>query len=135
VSLESLLRASDFVTLHLRAAPATVGIIGARELSLMKPSAFLINTARASLVDRRALYDALHSGTIAGLGSDVIADGGLDRKLLRLPNVVGLRHLGNRCVEAVHEVMETAIDNAVAVLRGERPNYLVNPEVYGEQFR
>ena len=135
VSIETLLRESDFVSLHLRATPSTIGFIGARELGLMKPSAYLINTARASLVDRDALYAALSSGRIAGLGSDVIADGGLDSEMLSLPNVVGLHHLGNRCTEAVYDVMETAIDNALAVLRGGRPNYLLNPEVVDSQDR
>jgi len=130
VDLGTLLKESDFVSLHLRATPDTVGLLGVRELAQMKPTAYLINTARASLVDRNALYAALVSGRIAGLGSDVIMDGGLDKEMLSLPNVIGTHHLGNRSVEAVYEVMNTAIDNALAVLRGQRPSYVVNPEVF-----
>ena len=131
--LDTLLRMSDFVSLHLPAAPGTIGLIGKRELALMKPSAYLINTARTALADRDALHAALAEGRIAGLASDVIADGELDAEMLRLPNVVGLMHLGNRCAEAVFEVMETAIDNALTVLRGGRPEHLLNPAVLGRR--
>jgi phosphogluconate 2-dehydrogenase len=82
------------------------------------------------LVEQQALYQALAEGRLAGAGLDTIADEGLDNPLLELPNVVGTPHLGNRCVDSVHEVMDAAIDDALAVLRGERPAYLVNPEVY-----
>ena len=126
-ALDALLRTSDFVSLHLPATPGTIGLIGTRELALMKPSAYLINTARSALVDRDALHAALAAERIAGLGSDVIADDDPDTEMLRLPNVVGLMHLGNRCVEAVFEVMETAIDNALTVLCGGRPADLLNP--------
>lgn len=127
--LEELLRASDFVSLHLRGAPDTLGIIGARELAWMKPTAYLINTARAALVDEQALYDALVNGRLAGAGLDTIVDQGFDTPLLGLANVVGTPHLGNRCIDSVHEVMRMAIDNALVVLRGERPPFIVNPEV------
>jgi phosphoglycerate dehydrogenase-like enzyme len=128
--LDSLLRQSDVVSLHLRGTPETRHIIGARELALLKPTAILVNTARTHLVEQQALYQALAEGRLAGAGLDTIVDEGLDNPLLELPNVVGTPHLGNRCVDSVHEVMDAAINDALAVLRGERPTYLVNPEVY-----
>lgn len=129
VDLDELLRESDYVSLHLRSTPDTMGFIGARELGLMKPTAYLINTARASLIDDDVLYDALISHRIGGAGLDTISDAG-HSLLMGLPNVVGTPHLGNRCIESVHEYVGASIDNALAVLRGERPEYLVNPEVY-----
>ena len=134
-ALDALLRTSDFVSLHLPATPDTIGLIGKQELALMKPNAYLINTARTALADRDALHAALAGERIAGLGSDVIADDDPDTEMLRLPNVVGLMHLGNRCVEAVFEVMETAIDNALTVLRGGRPAHLLNPEALHPERR
>jgi phosphoglycerate dehydrogenase-like enzyme len=94
----------------------------------MRPTTFLINTARAALIDQHALYDALTTGRLAGAALDTAVDHG-DNPLIDLPNVVSTPHLGNRCVEGVFDVMRAAIDHAAAVLRGERPPYLLNPAV------
>lgn len=133
VDLTTLLQASDVVSLHLRGAPETRHILGAPEVAMMKPGAILINTARRNLVDEQALYQALTSGALAGAGLDTIVDEGLDSPLLGLPTVVGTPHLGNRCVDSVHAVMDAAIDDALAVLRGQRPAYIVNPAVLGDR--
>jgi phosphoglycerate dehydrogenase-like enzyme len=130
VDLETLLVESDIVSLHLRGTLETRHFIGVHELALMKPSAILVNTARTHLVDQQALYQALSQGKLAGAGLDTIADEGLDSPLMELPNVVGTPHLGNRCIDSVHEVMDAAIEDALAVLHGKRPRYLVNPDVY-----
>ena len=129
VELEKLLKESDFVSLHLRETTSTKGIIGAKELSLMKPTAYLINTARASLVDEKAIYEALVTGKIAGASIDVLSKL-VDNPLINLPNVVSTPHMGNRCLESIDDVINTAIDNALAVLHGMRPKFVVNPEVY-----
>lgn len=131
--LDSVLRMSDFVSLHLRGVVDTQRIIGAREIGLMKPGAFLINTARAGLVDEAALYDALVHRAIAGAGLDVAIDNGSDSPLVGLPHVVVTPHLGNRCIDSVHDVVATAIDNALAILRGQRPRYVINPEAFRAQ--
>ena len=133
--LETLLRESDYVSLHLRLTEANKGLMGAKELALMKPTAYLINTARGELVDEQALYEALIQRCIAGAGLDTILDGGPNSPLIGLPNVVGTPHLGNRVTEAVHEVVGAAIDQALAVLQGRRPQYLVNPQVYETGLR
>lgn len=128
VFLAELLAESDFLSLHLRDTPATRGIIGARELARMKPTAYLINTARAVLVDQAALYQALAAGHLAGAALDTAVDFP-DNPLIDLPNVVSTPHLGNRCAESVHDVMQATIAEAHAVLTGGQPRYLLNPEV------
>ncbi|MBL8131460.1 MAG: hypothetical protein JNL42_06355 [Anaerolineae bacterium] len=128
--LESLLRQSDFVSLHLRTSPTTVNVLGEAELAMMKPGAFLINTARADLVDERALEQALVRGHLAGVATDVNSDYGRRGPLLDLPNVISTPHVGGRCRETALEQVEQALANAAAVMRGERPRRVVNPEVY-----
>lgn len=128
VSLNEMLAESDFLSLHLRDTPATRGIIGARELALMKSTAYLINTARAPLVDQAALYQALTAGNLAGAALDTAVDFP-DNPLTDLPNVVSTPHLGNRCAESVHDVMRATIEEAHAVLSGGQPKYLLNPAV------
>src|SRR5262245_52938593 len=95
VELDDLLRQSDVVSLHLRASPKTARIIGARELGLMKPSAFLVNTGRGALVDEAALYEALEAKRIAGAAIDVYQTEPLpgDSPLLTLENVVVTPHV------------------------------------------
>ncbi|RJP54225.1 MAG: hypothetical protein C4586_00175 [Anaerolineaceae bacterium] len=135
VGLDELLQQSDIVSIHLRPTAKTIGVIGARELQLMKPSAILINTSRANLVDGTALYHALVEGHLAGLGTDVDTDNGLDAPILSLPNVVCTPHIGGRSLETAYELVEQAAGNALMVLEGKRPEMLVNPEVYGSEKR
>ena len=134
VSLEELFRRSDFVSLHVRLTEQTRNMIGGEQLALMKPTAFLINTARRELVDEGALTSALIGRKIAGAGLD---DPPINRgtPLLNRPNVVFTPHLGNRAVEGVHAVFLCAMENALAVLHGQRPPDLVNPEVYNRGTR
>jgi D-3-phosphoglycerate dehydrogenase len=129
VPLGVLLRESDFVSIHLRLSPETERVIGRHELAQMKPSAIVINTARPQLVDEEALAEALLAGRLAGAGLDdpPSAHG---RALLALPNVVFTPHLGNRAIEGMKAVLQAALADADAVLQGNRPLYLLNPEVY-----
>jgi phosphoglycerate dehydrogenase-like enzyme len=135
VSLDELLARADFVSLHVRLNPDTEGMIGARELGLMKPSAFLINTARQKLVDEAVLTEAILSGRIAGAAID---DPPEDKhsQLLQLPNVVYTPHIGNRAIEGVDAVCLCAYQNAIDVVRGRRPRFILNPQVYeGDHLR
>ena len=134
VALDELLRQSDFVSLHVRLDSQTRNMIGARELELMKPTAFLVNAARLELVDQEALIEAVLSHRIAGAALDD-PPSRPDSPLLGLPNVVFTPHLGNRAIEGVHAVFRCALDNALAVLMGRRPEYVVNPEVYDKPLR
>jgi len=114
VDRDTLLRDSDFVSLHLRLSARTRHLIGARELALMKPQAFLVNTSRGPLVDERALIDALVAGRIAGAGLDVFDVEPLppDHPLRRLPNVVALPHVGY-VTEAGYRLFFTQIVEAI----------------------
>ena len=95
-SLDELLAESDFVSLHLPRGPATVNFIGARELSTIKPGAFLINVSQPTLVDREALRQSLASGRLGGYGLDTFYEepGDANDPLLKFPNVVITPHLG-----------------------------------------
>jgi phosphoglycerate dehydrogenase-like enzyme len=110
VSLDELLRESDFVTIHLPLDESTRGMIGVEELALMKPSAFLINTARGGIVDEAALRRALVDRRISGAACDVFAvEPPVDTELLALTNFVGTPHVGASTVEAVLAMGRAAI--------------------------
>ncbi|WP_024757604.1 hydroxyacid dehydrogenase [Streptomyces exfoliatus] len=95
VGLDELLATSDVVTLHLPRTPGTTGLIGARELSLMRPTAYLVNTARGGIVDEAALAEALREGRLNGAALDVYAtEPPVASPLPALPNVLGIPHLG-----------------------------------------
>jgi D-3-phosphoglycerate dehydrogenase len=113
VPVETLLAESDFVSLHLRLTAETERYISRDRLALMKPSAFLINTARAGLVDRDAMIDALRTGRIAGAGLDVFHEEPLpaDDVLIELSNVVVTPHNGGMTREAVEAGFQMAVDN------------------------
>jgi len=100
VSFDELFRKADILSIHLALTPETKGIVGERELSLMKPSALLINTARGAVVDEEALYKALRDGKLAGAGFDVFAQEPYSGKLCELPNVVLTPHVGSDTREA-----------------------------------
>jgi glyoxylate reductase len=130
VSLEQLLARSDFVSLHVPLTDDTRGMIGISELSRMQRSAFLINTSRGAVVDEPALAAALHEGLLAGAGLDVFAEEPrVHPDLLTAPNVVLLPHIASATVATRTRMCTLAAENAVAVLRGERPPCPVNPQV------
>lgn len=127
VDLESLLRESDFVSLHVPLTPETRRLIGERELSLMKPGAFLINTSRGAAVDEAALARALREKRIAGAGLDVYEEEPrLCEGLSDLGNVVLLPHVGSASFETRSRMAEMAALNLIAMARGERPPNCVN---------
>lgn len=129
-ALDDLLRESDFVTLHVNLTDETRGLIGARELALMKPTAYLINTSRGQVVDQAALVEALRAGRIAGAALDVLEQEppAPDDPILHLPNLLLLPHIGSATVETRLAMLELAIENLLAALRGETPPSVVNPE-------
>jgi D-3-phosphoglycerate dehydrogenase / 2-oxoglutarate reductase len=129
VPLEELLERSDFVSLHVRLNAETQAMIGAAELRRMKPTACLINAARQKLADERALTAAMLAGQIAGAAMDDPLEDA-DSPLLKLPNVITTPHLGNRAIEGVEAVFRCAVENVLTVFKGQRPPYVVNPEVY-----
>ncbi len=130
VGLEELLRGSDFVSLHVPLTPQTHHLIGERELSLMKPTAVLVNTARGSVVDEAALADALAERRIFAAGLDVYErEPQIHPKLLELENAVLAPHIGSASIETRNRMAALAAENLLAVLSGRRPPSPVNPEV------
>ena len=130
VPLDRLLAESDFVSLHPSLTDETRHMIDARALALMKPTAFLINTARGAVVDEAALINALAEKRIAGAGLDVFEnEPNINRAFTQLPNVTMTPHLGSAVFEVREAMASTVVDNIVALLEGRRPPNIVNPEV------
>jgi glyoxylate reductase len=130
VPLDQLLQESDFVSLHSPLKPETRHQIGARQLALMKPTAFLINTARGPIIDEAALARALKKRQIAGAGLDVFEhEPRVTPALLKMPNVVTTPHLGSAVVEVREQMANIVVDNILALLEGRTPPNCVNPEV------
>lgn len=128
--LDQLLADSDFVSIHSPHTPETHHQIGARELSLMKPTAFLINTARGPIVDEKALVKALQKGAIAGAGLDVFEhEPKVPQALLKMPNVALTPHLGSAVIGVREKMANIVVDNILALLDGTKPPNCVNPEV------
>lgn len=131
VSLEELLKTSDFVNIHALLTEDTRGMIGRKELEMMKESAYLINTSRGAIVDEEALADILEKKRIRGAGIDVYGEHGdppdKASKLLKLDNVVLTPHIGGVTAEDIYRnFYETSLGNIIAVVKGEEPKYVVN---------
>ncbi len=126
--LEDLLRDSDFVSIHLPLTEETQNLIGAEELSLMKPTAVLINTARGEIVDQKALVEVLQDKKIFAAGLDVFAKEPIDPQdpLLSLDNVVVLPHIGSASYAARQKMAIMACSDLLAVLEGREPENPVN---------
>jgi glyoxylate reductase len=132
IPLDDLLERSDFVSLHAPLNPETNGLIGASELARMKPTAFLVNTARGPLVDTGALAEALQNGQIAGAALDVTDPEPLpaDHPLLRAPGLVIAPHIASATHRTREAMADMTVDNLLAALEGERMPHCANPEVY-----
>jgi len=130
--LDDLLRESDFITLNASYHPGTHHLIGPRELGLMKPTAYLINTARGPIVDEAALAEALAGGRIAGAALDVYErEPEVHPALLGLSNVVLTPHLGSATRSVRERIASIIADNVEAFVQGGRLPNLCNPEVLG----
>ncbi|MBM0208758.1 MULTISPECIES: 2-hydroxyacid dehydrogenase [Pseudomonas syringae group] len=130
-SLDQLLAEADFVCLVVPLSEKTKHLIGRRELSLMKPGAILVNIARGPIVDEPALIEALQNGTIRGAGLDVYEKEPLSESpLFQLKNAVTLPHVGSATTETRQAMADRAYNNLRSALLGERPQDLVNPQVW-----
>lgn len=134
VDLDSLLRRSDYISLHAPATPQTRHIIDARAIALMKPTAVVINTARGDLIDEPALYRALAERRIAGAALDVFEQEPVDpaNPLLKLDNVILTPHAAGYSDEAVREGYRQGARQMARILSGRLPDNLVNQEVRGK---
>jgi glyoxylate reductase len=128
VPFEELLERSDFVSVHTPLTPETRGLIDAEALRRMKPTAYLVNTARGPVVETDALAAGLHAGEIAGAALDVTDPEPLpaDHPLLDAPNLLVLPHLGSATHATRERMADMAVDNLLAGLRGERMPHQVD---------
>ena len=131
VPMDQLLAESDFVSVHATLNAQTRHLIGERELRLMKPTAFIINTARGPIIDEAALVRALAERRIAGAGLDVFEhEPQVDPELLAMPNVVLTPHLGSADRELRITMAHIVVDNIIALLEGKQPPNCWNTEIY-----
>lgn len=129
--LEELLPSLDFLTVHAPLTQETRGMVGRKELAMMKKGAYVINTARGGIIDEKALLEALNSGHIAAAALDVWETEPPDPKdpLLNHPNFLGTPHYGGTTEESLYRVGLAVVEEVLRVLGGQPPKYPVNPEV------
>jgi D-3-phosphoglycerate dehydrogenase len=131
MDLATLLRTSDVVSVHVTLTGETWHLLGEAELRLMRPNAYLINTARGAVIDERALYSVLQEGHLAGAALDVFETEPLPQEspLRELDNVILTPHMVGHSRELMAAIPSVAAENVLRVLRGEPPLYVKNPEV------
>jgi D-3-phosphoglycerate dehydrogenase len=139
VSLDELLAQSDYLTIHCPYNAETKGLIGRRELALMRPDAYLITTARGGIADEEALADALAAHQIAGAGIDVwnVEPPPLDHRLLTFDNVIATYHTAGVTIDSRHAMAEWNAQQLVQIFQGQRPSRLINPQAwprYAQRF-
>jgi glyoxylate reductase len=136
VDFETILKESDFLSLHTPLTPDTRHLINAETLSKMKPNAVLVNTSRGPVVDMDALYEALKEKRIFGAGLDVTEPEPLplDSPLLILDNIIIVPHIASASKTTREKMSWMAAQNLIAGLKGERLPNCVNPQVYVKQF-
>jgi D-3-phosphoglycerate dehydrogenase len=131
VDIRDLLAGSEIISLHAPLTPETEGLIGEREIALMRPGVWIVNTSRGRVVNEKAMYEALVSGKVAGYATDVFeTEPPAGNPLLSLPNVIGTPHMGTHTRESIRCMGDRVVDAVLGVLRGERPEHVVNPEVW-----
>ncbi len=132
VSLETLLKESDFITIHVPLTNETQKLISQPEIELMKNDAIIINTSRGAVMDENALYKALRTGVIRGAGLDVFQQEPTpdSNPLLELDNVVTLPHIGSASIDTRAKMADMCVDNIMQALAGNRPPNIVNTEVF-----
>ncbi len=132
LSKEEILRRADFLSIHAALTPETKGMIGAKDLAMMKKTAVLVNCARGEIVQEAALAEALRNGVIAGAALDVFEkEPPVGSPLVTAPHVVFTPHLGASTHEAQTRAGAIIADQVMKALAGTRPDFLVNPKVYG----
>jgi glyoxylate reductase len=133
VSFDELLRKSDFISVHVPLTEETFHLIGQEEFSMMKKESYLINTARGPIIDEKALVKALKGGVIRGAALDVFEnEPAIEQELMNMDNVVIVPHIGSASYRTRTKMAIMAAKNLISALRGERPEFLVNPEVLGK---
>jgi glyoxylate reductase len=132
VDRETLLRESDFVSIHVPLTPETHHFMSTKEFSLMKPTAYIINTSRGEVIDEQALVEALKEKKIAGAALDVFEkEPKIPPALKKMPNVVILPHIGSASLETRTKMGMMAAQNLLAFFKGKKPPNCLNPEILG----
>jgi phosphoglycerate dehydrogenase-like enzyme len=132
MALPDVLALADVLSLHAQVTPETRGLLGPEALARLKPGAFLVNTARAALVDETALLAVLREGRLAGAALDVFWEEPLplDSPWRTLPNVILTPHIGGATTDLERRTSDMIVDDVLAGLRGERPRRLANPQAW-----
>ena len=135
--LDDLLRQADIVSVHVPLTSETNGLFDRRRFEMMKPGSFFINTSRGGVVDQESLVEALDSGHLRGAGLDVTDPEPLppNHPLLHRPNVLVTPHVASATIEGRRRIFLAALAQMVAVLDGEKPEHLINPEVWTRRRR
>jgi len=132
--LNELLSRSSFITLHLPLLPSTQHLIGEKEFSIMKPTAFLINTSRGAVIDEKALIKALKNGEIAGAALDVYEnEPEMPQELIKMDQVVLTPHIASASAHTRTQMSLIAARSIIDFFEGRRPTYCVNPEVWEKE--
>ena len=132
VDFDTLIKESDYLSIHAPLLPSTSKVIGASVFENMKESAVLVNTSRGGLVDPDALHEALIKGCIRGAALDVFITEpptGVEAEICKMPNVLSTPHIAYYSETAYEELMSKTIDEAIRVLKGERPRNLINKDI------
>ncbi|MEM7531357.1 MAG: hydroxyacid dehydrogenase [Chloroflexota bacterium] len=131
--MEAVIAQSDFLTVHVPATPETYHLINAERIASMKDGSYVVNLARGPLVDGAALLDAVDSGKLAGAGLDVFEPEppAVESRLRNHPNIIATPHIGGVTVESRTRMEAMALERVLAYFRGERPENVVNPAVFG----
>ncbi len=131
VERNELFAQADIISLHAPLTPETMGLVGEAAIAAMKPGVWIVNTSRGKVVDEKAMHEALKSGKVAGYATDVFdSEPPVGNLLLALPNVVATPHMGTHTRESLKQMGDRVADAVLRVFRGERPEFVVNPEVY-----
>ena len=131
VEPNELFAKADIISLHAPLTPETTGLVGEAAIAAMKPGVWIVNTSRGKIVEEKAMYEALESGHVAGYATDVFEnEPPVGSPLLTLPNVVATPHMGTHTRESLALMGDRVADAVLRVFRGERPEFVVNPEVY-----
>jgi D-3-phosphoglycerate dehydrogenase len=122
---------SDILSLHAPLTPETTGLVGEAAIASMKQGVWIVNTSRGKVVDEKAMYEGLISGKVAGYATDVFEhEPPVGSPLLTLPNVIATPHMGTHTRESLQLMGDRVAEAVLRVFRGERPEFVVNPEVY-----
>jgi phosphoglycerate dehydrogenase-like enzyme len=132
VSLEEVMKRSDIIVVSVPLTPATLHMIGKKEFVMMKKSSFIINICRGSVIESKALIASLQKGQISGAGLDVTDPEPLplSSPLLKMDNVVLTPHVASSTIEAVEKTYLSAVNNIITYLKGRKPYWMINPEIY-----